>query len=182
MKIGYARVSTDDQTLALQQDALKKAGCDRVFTDVASGVKRDRAGLEEALSACGKGDVLVVWKLDRMGRSLTHLLETAERLKKKGAAFVSLTEGIDATTACGEMIFCIMGSMAQFERRLIRERTMAGLAAARQRGRIGGRKRQTDPVEVWSVSQSNGGDVPVVCQKMGISQATYYRAMKEVAL
>lgn len=156
------------------------AGCEKVFSDTASGAKRGREGLEKAIGILTKGDVLVIWKLDRIGRSLMHLLETAERIKAKGAAFTSLTEGIDTTTACGEMVFNLMGAMAQFERSLIRERTKAGLAAARERGHVGGRKRVTEQAAVWAEAERFKGDIREVCRELKISQATYYRAMKGV--
>src|SRR4029434_5299820 len=141
MLIGYARVSTHDQTLALQQDALTQAGCERLFTDTASGAKADRPGLEEALSHIRSGDTLVVWKLDRLGRSLPHLIETITRLQERGIGFKSLTEQIDTTTSGGKLIFHVFGALAEFERDVIRERTQAGLIAARARGRHGGHPR-----------------------------------------
>ena len=143
MFIGYARVSTQEQTLALQQDALTKADCARVFTDTASGAKADRPGLEEALNFARAGDTLVVWKLDRLGRSLPHLLETVAGLQKRGVGFKSLTEQIDTTTSGGKLIFHIFASLAEFERDIISERTNAGLAAARARGRtVAARRRR----------------------------------------
>jgi DNA invertase Pin-like site-specific DNA recombinase len=138
--IGYARVSTIDQDLALQLDALAKAGCDRVFQDKASGAKTDRPGLTAALSFVREGDILTVWKLDRLGRSLPHLIETVNALEARGVSFRSLTEAIDTTTPGGRLIFHIFGALGQFERDLIRERTRAGLDAAAARGRQGGRK------------------------------------------
>jgi len=138
--IGYARVSTIDQGLALQLDALAKAGCDRVFQDKASGAKADRPGLTAALSFVREGDILTVWKLDRLGRSLPHLIETVNALEARGVSFRSLTEAIDTTTPGGRLIFHIFGALGQFERDLIRERTRAGLDAAAARGRQGGRK------------------------------------------
>jgi DNA invertase Pin-like site-specific DNA recombinase len=135
MFIGYARVSTTDQTLALQRDALKQAGCEKIFTDTASGSIADRHGLEEAISQLRPGDALVVWRLDRLGRSLKHLIETITSLHTKGIGFKSLTEQIDTTTSGGKLIFHIFGALAEFERDIIRERTQAGLAAARARGR-----------------------------------------------
>ena len=140
MLIGYARVSTHDQTLALQQDALTQAVCDRIFTDTASGAKAERRGLEEALSHVRRRDTLVVWKLDRLGRSLPHLLETITGLRARGVGFKSLTEQIDTTTSGGKLIFHVFAALAEFERDVIRERTQAGLNAARARGRnVGGR-------------------------------------------
>ena len=138
--IGYARVSTIDQDLALQLDALAKAGCDRVFQDKASGAKADRPGLTAALSFVREGDILTVWKLDRLGRSLPHLIETVNALEARGVSFRSLTEAIDTTTPGGRLVFHIFGALGQFERDLIRERTRAGLDAAAARGRQGGRK------------------------------------------
>jgi DNA invertase Pin-like site-specific DNA recombinase len=139
-QIGYARVSTADQELALQLDALAKAGCTRIFEDRASGAKSDRPGLAAALGFVRDGDVLVVWKLDRLGRSLPHLIETVTALEAAGIGFQSITEAIDTTTSGGRLIFHIFGALGQFERDLIRERTRAGLDAAFARGRRGGRK------------------------------------------
>src|ERR687895_389947 len=141
MLIGYARVSTHDQTLTLQQDALEKAGCTKIFTDTASGAKTERKGLDDALTYVRKGDTLVVWRLDRLGRSLPHLIATMTALEDRGIGFKSLTENIDTTTSGGKLIFHIFGALAEFERNLIRERTTAGLMAARARGRKGGRPK-----------------------------------------
>src|SRR5436305_5092149 len=141
MLIGYARVSTQDQTLSLQKDALEKIGCTKIFTDVISGAKAERKGLEEALHYVREGDTLVVWRLDRLGRSLKHLIEVVTDLEKRGIGFKSLTENIDTTTSGGKLIFHIFGALAEFERNLIRERTQAGLQAARARGRFGGRRK-----------------------------------------
>ena len=138
--IGYARVSTTDQDLALQLDALAKAGCARVFEDRASGATTDRPGLAAALGFVREGDILTVWKLDRLGRSLPHLIETVNALEARGVSFRSLTEAIDTTTLGGRLVFHIFGALGQFERDLIRERTRAGLDAATARGRHGGRK------------------------------------------
>ncbi|HYD69312.1 recombinase family protein [Azospirillum sp.] len=138
--VGYARVSTTDQDLALQLDALAKAGCARVFEDKASGARADRPGLTAALGFVREGDVLVVWKLDRLGRSLPHLIETVTALEGRGVGFRSLTEAIDTTTPGGRLIFHIFGALGQFERDLIRERTRASLDAAVARGRRGGRR------------------------------------------
>ena len=138
--VGYARISTSEQDMALQFDALATAGCAQVFQDTASGAKADRPGLTAALSYARKGDVLVVWKLDRLGRSLPHLIETVTNLEKRGIGFRSLTEAIDTTTSSGRLIFHIFGALGQFEQDLIRERTRAGLNAAISRGRGGGRK------------------------------------------
>lgn len=137
--IGYARVSTADQDPALQLDALAKADCERVFQDQASGAKADRPGLAAAIAFARAGDSLVVWKLDRLGRSLPHLIETVNMLEARGIGFRSLTEAIDTTTPGGRLVFHIFGALGQFERDLIRERTRAGLVAAVARGRKGGR-------------------------------------------
>src|SRR5258708_3813678 len=142
MKIGYVRVSKQEQHEALQIDALKEAGCEKWFLDKITGSKAERKGLDEALAYLRKGDTLVVWKLDRAGRSLTHLIDLLKRLKERGIEFISLTEQIDTTTPGGKLIFHLMGALAEFERDLIRERTNAGLAAARVRGRVGGRPRK----------------------------------------
>jgi DNA invertase Pin-like site-specific DNA recombinase len=140
VRIGYARVSTLEQEMALQLDALRAAGCDRIFEDRASGAKTDRPGLTQALAFVREGDVLVTWKLDRLARSLPHLIETVNQLEECGAGLQSLTEAIDTTTPGGRLIFHVFGALAQFERDLIRERTRAGLFAAASRGRRGGRK------------------------------------------
>src|SRR3954452_4693007 len=148
MLIGYARVSTHDQTLNLQKDALEKAGCQKIFTDIASGAKQERKGLEEALSHAREGDTLVVWRLDRLGRSITHLIQTVSGLAGRGVGFKSLTENIDTTTSGGKLVFHIFGALAEFERDLIRERTNAGLQAARARGKSGGRPKALTPQKI----------------------------------
>ena len=139
-KVGYARISTIDQNPALQLDALAAEGCVKVFEDRASGVRADRAGLRSALEYVRDGDVLIVWKLDRLGRSLPHLIETVTSLATRGVGFRSITEAIDTTTPGGRLVFHLFGALGQFERDLIQERTRAGLAAAAVRGRKGGRK------------------------------------------
>src|SRR5919112_337736 len=141
MLIGYARVSTNEQNLSLQRDALEKAGCKREFTDQVSGTKARRPGLEEAFSHLRSGDTLVVWRLDRLGRSLRHLIDTVTELQEKGIGFKSLQESIDTTTSGGKLVFHIFASLAEFEREIIRERTQAGLTAARARGKSGGRPK-----------------------------------------
>ncbi len=148
MLIGYARVSTHDQTLHLQRDALQKAGCKKIFTDQISGTKTERKGLSEALSHLRAGDTLVVWRLDRLGRSLRHLIDTITELHDRGVGFKSLQENIDTTTSGGKLVFHIFGALAEFEREIIRERTQAGLASARSRGRIGGRPKTLTPRKV----------------------------------
>ncbi len=138
--VGYARVSTAEQSLSLQLDALRAAGCEPIFEDHASGAKADRPGLTETLRYARRDDTLVVWKLDRLGRSMSHLVDTVRGLEEKGVGFRSLTEGVDTTTPGGTLIFHLFGALAQFERDLIRERTNAGLRAAAARGRAGGRR------------------------------------------
>jgi DNA invertase Pin-like site-specific DNA recombinase len=178
MLIGYARVSTHDQTLNLQQDALQKAGCIKIFTDTASGAKTERKGLEEALNFVRRGDTLVVWCLDRLGRSLPHLISTMTDLEERGIGFKSLTENIDTTTSGGKLIFHIFGALAEFERNLIRERTLAGLAAARARGRKGGRPKVLTP-EQRRIAQALYDDpknpITDICRTFKISRFTLYR-------
>ncbi len=142
MKIGYVRVSKQEQNEALQRDALKEAYCEKYFSDKMTGAKFERKGLEELLAFMRSGDTVVIWKLDRLGRSLKDLIETLNLLKDRGVDFISLTENIDTTTPGGKLIFHLMGALAEFERDLIRERTNAGLAAARARGHVGGRPRK----------------------------------------
>src|SRR5262249_2279042 len=148
MLVGYARVPTTEQSIDLQTDALRDAGCQQVVTEVASGARADRTGLEQALTYLRRGDTLVVWKLDRLGRSLAHLIEVVRGLEGQGVGFKSLRESIDTTTPGGKLIFHVFGALAEFERDLIRERTSAGLAAARARGRHGGRPRRLTPRQV----------------------------------
>src|SRR3712207_2617389 len=148
MLIGYARVSTLDQTLALQQDALTTAGCEQLYTDTVSGPVTERPGLTQALSHLRAGDTLVVWRLDRLGRSLPHLIETVSALVHRGVGFCSLQEQIDTTTSGGKLVFHVFGALAEFERDIIKERTQAGLKAARARGRVGGRRHRLSSREV----------------------------------
>src|SRR3954452_22212811 len=178
MMIGYARVSTTDQTLDLQIDALKKAGCDKIFTDTASGAKAERKGLEEAISYVRAGDMLAVWRLDRLGRSLQHLIETVGELDARNIGFKSLTENIDTTTSGGKLIFHIFGALAEFERNLIRERTSAGLQAARERGRKGGRPRSLTYKKVEmarTLYSDKSNSVEEICRTLGISRVTLWR-------
>src|SRR5437764_6529875 len=153
MLIGYARVSTNEQTLDLQKDALEKIGCTKIFSDVVSGAKTERKGLEEALDYVREGDTLVVWRLDRLGRSLKHLIETITKLNNRKIGFKSITENIDTTTSGGKLVFHIFGALAEFERDIIRERTNAGLQAARARGKVGGRRKSLDPKKA-SIAQA----------------------------
>jgi DNA invertase Pin-like site-specific DNA recombinase len=181
MLIGYARVSTHEQTLSLQQDALEKAGCTKIFTDTASGAKTERKGLDEALDYVRKGDTLVVWRLDRLGRSLPHLITTLTGLEEGGIGFKSLTENIDTTTSGGKLIFHIFGALAEFERNLIKERTTAGLTAARARGRKGGRPKALTARQL-NIANALYNDkqhsLAEICQTLKISRATLYRALK----
>src|ERR671933_2598107 len=156
MLIGYARVSTDDQNLNLQRDALEKAGCELIFDDMVSGTKARRPGLEQALSHLRPGDTLVVWRLDRLGRSLRQLIDTVTDLQEKGIEFKSVTESIDTTTSGGRLVFNIFASLAEFEREIIRERTQAGLTAARARGKTGGRSKALTEKQVQILHQLAG--------------------------
>lgn len=176
MKIGYARISTDDQNLDLQNDALKKADCERVFTDIASGAKVDRLGLADALSYARKGDTLVVWRLDRLGRSLPELIRLINELKNSGIEFESLTEHINTGSAAGELVFHVFAAIAEFERRLIIERTHAGLAAARARGKKGGRPgiSQETIAAIQSLSTTNRSPAEI-CKVLNIGRSTFYK-------
>ena len=178
--IGYARVSTSDQDLQLQLDALNGAGCVDIFRDKASGVRASRPGLDKCIEALKPGDTLVVWRLDRLGRSMPHLVSLVEELLGKDIGFRSLQDGaIDTTTASGELMFNIFSSLAQFERSLIQERTHAGLAAARARGRLGGRKpiRADDPrvVTAKRLHKDRSLSIDHICSTLGISRPTFYR-------
>lgn len=178
MLIGYARVSTQDQSLDLQRDALLAAGCERVFSDVASGAASDRAGLGEVLEFMRTGDTLVVWKLDRLGRSLKHLIEVVTDLQARGVGFRSLQEAIDTTTSGGKLVFHVFGALAEFEREIIRERTQAGLRAARARGRRGGRTPAMDAKKVGmavSLLKDERTSVRAVCETLQVSKSTLYR-------
>jgi DNA invertase Pin-like site-specific DNA recombinase len=181
--IGYARVSTEDQDLSLQTDDLKKAGCINIFTDLASGAKSERSGLNLCLESLKKGDTLMVWRIDRLGRSLQHLVSLVSDFRGRGINFKSLNDGaIDTTTASGELVFNIFASMAQFERRLIQERTNAGLKAARARGRVGGRKsvKDDDPkvLAAKQLHENNGKSISEICKALNISRATLYRYLQ----
>jgi DNA invertase Pin-like site-specific DNA recombinase len=177
MLIGYAGVSTADQNLDLQRDALKKAGCKRVFTDQMSGTRADRPGLAEALSHAREGDVVVVWRLDRLGRSLPNLIEVVAELERRGVGFKSLTESIDTTTTGGKLIFHIFGALAEFEKYLVRDRTLAGLQAARKRGRVGGRPRtmSDEKIKVAKKLLADGTPPKDVAEIIGVSVPTLYR-------
>lgn len=178
MKIGYARVSSDDQNLDLQKDALKLAGCDRIYEEKASGGNADRPELSRLLENMRSGDTLVVWRLDRVGRSIKHLIATVEQLEGLGVGFHSVTESIDTTSPGGKLIFHIFAALAEFERALIRERTNAGLKAARARGRVGGRPVALD-VNKQKIAQALREDpsqsIATICKTLGISKTTFYR-------
>lgn len=180
MLIGYARVSSHDQSTRLQMDALAAAGCEKVFIEQASGAQRDRPQLKAALDYARDhtGDVLVVWKLDRLARSLSQLIETADALQRRGIDLRSLTEAIDTGSAGGRLVFHLFGAMAEFERGLIRERTQAGLAAARARGRVGGRPPALDPedlVAARALLADPAISVNEIARRLGVSPATLYR-------
>jgi DNA invertase Pin-like site-specific DNA recombinase len=179
--LGYARISTSEQSADLQLDALDSAGCIRVFTDQASGQLDKRPELDRLLDQLRPGDTLVVWKLDRLGRSLRHLIDTIRSLEERGVGFKSLQESIDTTTPGGRLLFHVLGSLAEFEADLIRERTNAGLAAARARGRKGGRPPKMTP-EKLEVARSMYGSgkhsVAAIAATVGVSRATLYRTLK----
>jgi hypothetical protein len=184
MNIGYCRVSTTDQTLDLQKDELQKAGCEKFFEEVASGAKEDRQKLRECIDFARKGDVIVCWKLDRIGRSLKHLIEVINELKDRGVGFRCLTQNLDTTTPSGMLVFHVFGAMAEFERSLIQERTAAGLSAARSRGRLGGRPKVDNSQRIKiATSLYNDGKVPVseICKSLKVSRATFYRDLKAKA-
>ncbi len=178
--VGYARVSTAEQDPALQLDALNGAGCWRVFTDHASGSREDRPELVAALDSLRPGDTLVVWRLDRLGRSLPHLIETVTALQDRGVGFRSVTEAIDTTTAGGRLVFHLFGALAEFERQLIRDRTLAGLAAAaRARGRVGGRPRTMTPAKLRLARAMRAQTPPVslgqIAVELGLPKSTVAR-------
>jgi DNA invertase Pin-like site-specific DNA recombinase len=184
MLIGYARVSTNEQNLDLQRDALLGAGCtpSNIFTDKITGTKAERRGLEQALGRLRAGDTLVVWRLDRLGRSLKHLIETVTELAERSVAFRSITENIDTSTVTGQLVFHIFWALAEFERNLIRERTMAGLQAARARGRRGGRpsldSRSSKVAMAKRLYADKDTSVEEICRTLGISRATLFRYVK----
>ena len=184
MLIGYARVSTNEQNLDLQLDALKKEGVEQahIFTDKVTGTKAERPGLDDALSHLRSGDTLVVWRLDRLARSLSHLIGLVNTLAGQGIAFKSLTERIDTASATGKLVFHIFGALAEFERNLIKERTIAGLTAARARGRLGGRPRLDAKSGKVTLARKLYADksnaIADICKTLHISRATLYRYVK----
>lgn len=184
MKIGYARVSTKDQNFNLQIDALKNTGCEKIYREVVSGAKAERAQLNSMLENLRKGDILVVWKLDRLGRSLKHLVELVSELVKKGVGLKSINDPIDTTTAQGRLSFNIFASLAEFERDIIRERTQAGLSAARARGRVGGRpkglpkKAEATAYAAETLYLEKKLTVEQIAEKLNISKGTLYSYLR----
>ena len=182
MKLGYARVSTDEQNLDLQRDALKAAGCERIFEDRGvSGAVADRAGLNQVFQSLNTGDVLVVWKLDRLGRSLGFLCDLIIKLHEQGVGFHSITDGIDTTTSSGKLIFHIMGALAEFERDLIRERTKAGMKAAKKRGKHVGRPHALTASQLSHIHDliNAGRTQRETAELLGVSHTTVGRALKK---
>jgi DNA invertase Pin-like site-specific DNA recombinase len=180
MMIGYARVSTEDQNLDLQRDALTKAGAEQIFEDVASGARDDRPGLADALSHLRKGDCLVVWRLDRLGRSMRSLIDFAADLRERGVDFRSIKDGIDTSTATGRFFFNMLAALAEMERELIRERTQAGLLAARARGRKGGRQPKLNAAKIAQARkllEDRNTTIKDVAATFGVNRATIYRAL-----
>jgi DNA invertase Pin-like site-specific DNA recombinase len=180
MKVGYARVSTPDQNLTVQLEALQQSGCTKIFQEVASGTRADRQGLTAALDYVRPGDTLVVWRLDRLGRSLGQLIVLMNTLHHQQIGFQSLIEVIDTTTAMGQFFFQITGAFAELERNLIRDRTLAGLASARQRGRKGGRRRAIDPKTfemALQLYEARRSSVQSICARLSIARRTFYREL-----
>jgi DNA invertase Pin-like site-specific DNA recombinase len=182
MLIGYARVSTDDQKLDLQLDALKRSGCEKIYDDRMSGAKAERPGLTQALEQCRSGDTLVVWRLDRLGRSLANLIELAATLEAKGIGLKSCQESIDTNTSGGKLIFHMFGALAEFERNLLRERTRAGIDAARARGRSGGRAKKLDTKQrnlCLKLYDEKQHQVKDICNMLNVSRSTLYRYIND---
>jgi DNA invertase Pin-like site-specific DNA recombinase len=184
MLIGYARVSTQDQTLDLQTDALTQARCEKIFTDTLSGAKAERPGLQDAMHHLRAGDTLVVWRLDRLGRTLKQLIATITELSEHNIGFRSLQEHIDTTTSGGKLIFHIFGALAEFEREIIKERTIAGLQAARTRGKVGGRPslQSRDPKKMAlakTLHDDRTMPVPEICAQLHIGRSTLYRYLRD---
>jgi DNA invertase Pin-like site-specific DNA recombinase len=181
MNVGYVRVSKKEQNPDLQRRELEGAGCERIFEERISSREQTRPQLEAALDYCREGDVLVVWKLDRLGRSIKELIELVNALKDRGVGFRSLRESLDTTTPGGKLVFHVFASIAEFERDVIRERTMAGLEAARARGRKGGRKRVMDESKIALASKlmrDRKTPISAVCEAVRVSRATLYRYLE----
>ena len=181
MKIGYARVSTTDQNVALQEDALRQAGCEKIITDQISGSVALRPGLGQVKELLRSGDTLVVWRLDRLGRSLKDLIAWTNYLDEQGVGLVSLQESINTTTSTGKLVFHLFGALAEFERNLIRERTMAGLSAARARGRQGGRPKALSVEKsqlLCKLYEDENYSVKAICEMLGISKPTMYKYLQ----
>jgi len=188
MRIGYIRVSRDKQTTALQEDAIQQAECGRVFVDTMSGVRADRPEFLKMLDMARPGDVIVVWRLDRLGRSLRHLIETVNQMSERGIELKSIKENIDTTTPTGKLMFHIVGAMAEFERDIIRERTTAGLEAARARGRKGGRPKATETIKPRSLAlakelyAAREKSIAEIMEQTGFkSRATFYKYVVNTA-
>ena len=183
MLIGYMRISTDKQDHSLQLDALKSAGCHRIFEETMSGGRDDRPRLQEAIAFAREGDILVVWRLDRLGRSLSHLMSCVKEIEQRKVGFRSLTESIDTTSASGRLVFHFFAAIAEFERDLIRTRTNAGLEAARARGRIGGRPpKMTEESIRHAQKLLEGSSASTVSRLLGVSRATLYRHLEKVQI
>jgi DNA invertase Pin-like site-specific DNA recombinase len=184
MLVGYARVSTQDQNLDLQKDALVRAGCEKIVEERLSGSVAARPGLDKLFDILRPGDTLVVWRLDRLGRGLKHLIEIVNDIETRGIGFKSLTESIDTTTTGGKLVFHIFGALAEFERNVIRERTKAGLASARARGRQGGRPKALDGKKqeaLVSLYKEKKHTVREICKILGISRGTFYTYLSDAA-
>jgi DNA invertase Pin-like site-specific DNA recombinase len=181
MLIGYARVSTPDQNINLQKDALLKARCEKIFEDIASGSKTERKGLTAAIAECRKGDTLVIWKLDRMSRSTRQLIETIEKLKAKGVFLKCIQDDLDTSTPIGNVVYTVFAALAEFERDIIKERTHAGLAAARARGKKGGRPKVMDKKQLAmakALYADKTNTVQSICQTLNIHRSTFYKYIK----
>jgi len=179
--IGYARISIQEQNITLQTDALKNSGCEKIFVDQITGVSKTRPGLDKAIKALQEGDTLVVWRLDRLGRSLKHLIEIITQLEERNIAFKSLQEAVDTNSSGGKLVFYIFGALAEFERNLIRERTLAGLSAAKVRGKKGGRPNALDHQQqalIAKLYKEGNHSIKEICQIMRISKPTFYRYIR----
>lgn len=183
-RIGYCRISQDEQSLDLQEDALRDAGCQKFFSDIASGARTDRPGLAAALEYARKGDIICVYRLDRLGRSLSHLLSIIQQLDERGIGLQSLCESLDTSSAGGRLIIQVFGAIAEFERALIRERVRAGLDAARRRGRKGGRPRAIDAAKARAIRalKANGATIAEIVESSGVSRASVVRFLRQESL